>query len=260
MSLTRFGYVSQRPGLERAGRATDTLYVSPEEGAIGFLPSNHLGAMTGWHGMFAFGGHIPYVVAEQTETKDNSSTIAKGAAGYVFQVQASPSDNDDVCINSVATKAVAANKIWKAALVVKVSSAANFGLKFGFVTSGGTEIFTANPTDGVFFSKAKNAATVVGSVVENGNAAVSTGTILTMTDDTEVEIAVEFCIGSSAATSWGSWWVNGTETKFSAAQLTALYTLLATTAPTLAAHLGFRVNSTTQRSGTVRACLAGCHL
>lgn len=195
-----------------------------------------------------------------TETKDNSSTIAVVATtGKLrFQTQASPSDNDDTAINtSTVTPLITSGKWYRSYLKVQVSSAGNYGLIFGLLTAGGTEYFTADPADGIFFVKAKNAATIVGRVRDNSGTAANSGTLATLTDATDIELGFAFKIGTSAANTVGYWEVNGVRTAFTAAQLTALYNIYGTTAATLCGHLGTRVNSTTQRSAIVTGALIG---
>lgn len=256
MAKDLFAYVNQHPGRERSGEATSRLMISPEEGVLGHQPENIYAAVKESHPLLTMGGMFPYVAGEYTETKDNSSTILRGADGIEFKLQATPSDNDDVTVTGLAKRAIAAGKVMSFAARIKVSSAANLGFKLGFVTSSETEIFTADPADGVFLSKAKNSANLLGRVTENAQAADDSGTLATLADDTEIEVGFQCMPGATAATTWGFWYVKTaagvlTKTTFTAAQLTALYTLVATTPPTLAAVVGCRVNGTTQRTGTV---------
>lgn len=256
MATDLYNYIPNRPGLDSGGEVTPRLMVNPAEGQLGYHSANILASMDGKALSYGFGGMIPYVAARVTETKDNSSTIAYAGSGVKFQTQATPTDNDDIVINSLETITLAAGKIYKLSMDVNISSVANLGFTAGFITSGSTEIYTAAPADGVYLIKAKNAATVILRVVENSGTAADSATILTMTDATRALISFEFYCGASAAASWGNVYVNGTKTAFTGTQLTGLFNMVNTTAPTLAAHLGFRVNSTTQRNAVVSHFLA----
>jgi len=248
-------YVPTKPGLEQQGNVTHRLRVAPEETEFAHAAANVLAAMEGKVTLLAHGGVLSYNTARVTEVKDNSSTIAYAAGGLRLQTQATPTDNDDVSYESVETITLAQDKVYSLNVRVQVSSAANLGLAVGFVTAG-SQPLNANSTDGVWLHKAKNAATAVLRVVENGNAAVDSSTVATLADATDVRIGIRFKAGSSAANSWGYVTINGTRTAMSSAQLTALRTMLATTAPTLSAYLGVRVNGTTQRNALVAYHLA----
>jgi hypothetical protein len=249
-------YIDTKPGLEQAGPASTRLRVTPSEGAFGHLAFNDLSSMVEKRTLMSIGGRGDgYNTTRYTATLDNSSTAAYVASGLRLQTQATPSDNDDQVIASNEAHTVAQDKVWKAVARVQVSSAANMGLVFGVVTAGSTEIYTAAPADGVYLIKAKNAATLVGRVIENGQAADDSGTLLTMADATDAIIGFEFCAGSTAALSWGSWYINGTRTAFTADQVTAVRTMLATTPASLQAMVGTRVNSTTQRNAVLQYAL-----
>ena len=57
-----------------------------------------------------------------------------------------------------------------------------------------------------------------------------------------LEVAVRFWASTTAGKSWGTWWVDGVATGFTAAQITALNDMVTTTAPTLSALIGARTN------------------
>lgn len=252
-----------KPGLE-LGVVSDKMRIAPTEGQYGNLPANEYASKEGKSLSAGWGGRDSYVAARFIQTTDNSSTIAyaSGVNGVRLQTQATPTDSDDVGITTNEARLAAPGIVFKSLIRVNVSSAANFGLAFGF--AGGfavpatPEVFT-NPNDGVYLIKAKNAATMVGRVIQNGAAAVDSGTLVTLTDGADIVVGVEFCLGQVgdtvgsivAARSYAQWWVNGVAIPFSAAQMTALLALINATAPTLQGHLGLRVNSTTQRNGVV---------
>lgn len=261
MATDLVGYISTHPGLEQSQRCSDRVHVNELEGLFGRFGHTWMARQAQKINLLSIGGLAGYQTAPLTETKDNSSTIAFAAGGLRFQTQATPTDNDDTCVTGIRAVTMTADKYYGFAARIQVSSAANYGVTLGIVTSGSTELFTANPTDGVFIIKAKNAATLTARVVENGNAAVdvtsfrtasSAGAAVSMADATDMELGVIFKAGSTAAKASGWWNIDGYITPFSAAQLTALHTLLNTTAPTLAAQIGFRVNSTTQRNALVQ--------
>lgn len=265
MGLTVSHYLSSKPGVETT-RVQDQMRVDWSQSHIGGFPAfRDLAEPTGnWLPILDLRPGV-YVAANAgvTETKDNSGTIAVVATtGKLrFQTTASPTDNDDIAINgSTVTPLITSGKWYKGYLKVQVSSAANYGLIFGLVTAGGTEYFTAAPADGIYFIKAKNAATIVGRVVENSNAADDSATLATLSDATDIELGFSFKIGTSAADTVGYWEVNGTRTAFTANQLDALYKIYGTTQATLCAHLGCRVNSTTQRNAIITGALIGSEM
>lgn len=244
----------------------EALCYPQEEGNFGNMPFGKAAEQEGW--ITLLGIDTPYVVTNHlTETKDNSSTIAGGAGGILWTTNATPSDNDDQAVNGLRTVTATANRMYRGVIRLKQSSVANMGLRFGCVSSGGTEFFTGAPTDGFYWAKAKNSAALTFEVVENGNASVQTTTFKTtlggsaaavsMVDDTDTVIAFEVFLGTSTTTR-GRLIINGIETNLSSTVATALYTLLNTTAPTLLGHLGTRVNGTTQRVMTVQYAWIGC--
>lgn len=248
--------VPNRQGLDASGVAvSEKLHVNPAEGPKGYLAANQIAACEGKAMVVGWGGYVPYVSGKFTETKDNSSTIAYTGAGLRFQTNVSPTDNDDTCVTSLETQLLAAGKVYKWTMDITISSVANFGFTVGFVTSGSTELFTADPADGVFLTKAKNAATVVLRVIENSGTPANSATIATMVDATKVKFSVEFMCGASAALSWGNVYVDGVRTAFTSSQLTGLFNMVTTTAPTLAFQVGTRVNGTTTRNAVMSYCL-----
>lgn len=265
MATDLIAYVPVKPGLESSQRVHDRLEISDVEGLFGHFGANHFARQAQKVNLIAIGGINGYQSGTVTQTRDNSETTAILAAGLTYTTNASPADNNDMADTGLRAVAMAADKWHVMAARIKVSSAANLGLTMGIVTSSATEIASANPADGVFIIKAKNAATLTGRVVENTNAAVdvtsfrtasSTGAAVSMADATDMELGIAFKAGTTAAKAAGYWYINGYITPFSADQRTALHAMLNTTAPTLAAQLGFRVNGTTQRTAVVQFCEA----
>lgn len=258
-------YVNTHVGKERQGAVFHLLERAIAEDDMRDMPSNWMSQVEGKVPLMMV-SPIHYVAALYTETKDNAGgNIAIGANGIRMTIGGAPVvDNDDYVISGVNARVLSQDVVLNFSTRVQLSSAANIGITGGIVTSGGTELFTGNPTDGVFMIKAKNAATpLVGRVVENGNAAgdvninqANSGTDLTMTDAGDVRVGFACAAGSSAALSWGCFYCakgSGPDTKavitpFTSAQLTKLRAMLATTAPTLAAQIGCRVNGTTART------------
>lgn len=267
-------FISTHPGLESSGAVQYLLGVDEAEGMWGYAPTR----LQGWMErviplMFLCPGLVPYVAGDYTVTGDNSSTVARIANGLRFQTDSPATDNDDISITGLNTKVLAQDKVLFMLSRLQVSSAANLGVSLGIVTSSTTEVYTSPPADGVYITKGKASATgVLGAVRENSQTADTvtieqdaSGTDLTMSDATDVILGFICKAGASAAESWGGFYCKvaafnnkgGLVIPFTSDQLTALRTMLATTPPTLAAHIGFRVNGTTQRNGLVNWAYAG---
>jgi hypothetical protein len=253
MATSHNEYFSTHPGKSGKLKA-QSVHVNKADGFFGSLAANDVAAAYGKQFSFRAGAHWGYPSAQVTETKDNSATVALAAGGLEFTTNATPTDNDDIQIRSLKTFALASGKMLKAVCRVKVDSAANLGFAFGFATSGLAELYTAAPTDGVYLMKLENAATILGRVIENGNAATDSGTLETLTDATFVRLGIE--VWTDGTSVKGGFWVDDDFTGFTAAQKTDITQMLSTTAPTLSLYAGFRVNGTTQRAGTVDFILA----
>lgn len=249
-------YIGTFPGISQVGRSR--MHFAQSDPLAAFMADNRIAAIVQKKVLMALGGLMPpYSTSDLAATIDGG-TIANGANGILFTT--STTNDHDQALNGNKTIALAQDKWFTYLTVVQFSHATSVGLRAGVVTSGGTEYFTADATDGVYFVKAKNAATLTARVVENGNAAVDLSTF-TLSDGTSgafsfvaatrYVIGFRFKVGSSADLTAGEWIVNGVITKMSAAQITALRAMLATTAPTLCAHLGNRLDSTTSRTMTV---------
>jgi len=217
-------------------------------------------ALGGKKTLMAIGPWWPYVAANYEETKENSSTIAMGADGLHFTTADPATDEDDITTASKVTATIAADKVWTMTARLYVSHATSFGFVAGFVTSTSTVPGSSAPADGVYFIKVHDNAGLTGRVIENSQAADDltsfndsdgTASAVSLVAGTFVELGIKFKAGDSASDSWGQWIVNGYVTQMTANQVTAIYTMLATTAATLRAILAFRVNGTTQRYGVV---------
>jgi hypothetical protein len=246
-------------------KGSEFAHVAPSNLEWGFSSTRMPAAMYGKKISTGWGGPVKYVSEDSVETKDNSSTITRISGGRRFQTQATPTDNDDVVWKSLDAAALAHGKMWSLNVVVQLSSAANLGVSLGFATDGLGELFTADPTDGLVLLKAKNSAS--GGLMrlkENGNAAVDTTVAadkFTMVDATEHRFSIRMRAGKPGQTGTVAATdcliratFDGRVIPATSAQLTALAAMLNTSAPTLAAYVGFRVNSTTQRNGLVAYC------
>lgn len=263
-----YHFLYPRGGREQVGPAHNQLAIDPAEREWGYMPASWLASMDQIPVLMSFGGLSAYEPGAVTETKDNSSTIGAmpSGIGIRFQTQATPTDNDDVAATSVNGAALAAGKDWFGFCRVQMPDVANMGFAFGLVPAGTTEVFSSNPADGLYFIKAKNAAGLTLRVVENGQAAddlslfttgAGAGQAVSFSNNTDLVLGFHFRVGSSATSTVGEVWINGYRTPLSADQAAALANML-TTPPTLSAHVGFRVNGTTQKRGVVAAACVGC--
>jgi len=257
MSTTFGSRIPSRTGLEQGGAYTDKIHVSPSEGQFGYLGENHISRMEGKVMAIQLGGAGGYGSSRFIETKDNSATIAYGSLGLKFQTNNPAVDLDDVGITSQETVTLVPNKIYKSMVRQQHAAEQKMGFRIGFgggfASTSQPEAFTA-ANDAVMIQKNPGSASVYGSVIQNGAAAVNTSALLTVTAATDFVVGFEFVIGvdnsgtSAASLCRGLWWINGVPTVFTSAQLTALAALYNTTPPALQAHHGFRVSSTIQRS------------
>jgi hypothetical protein len=123
---------------------------------------------------------------------------------------------------------------------IQVSSATGVGFRIGLSTGGAAAAlpFTTDYTDFIGFSKAIASAPVTGRVRGNSGTAAASATLV------------------SSSTSSGSWWVDGVETAFSAAQLTALTDIL-TSPPAMYWTIHGTGVTATNPTMTVTSLLAG---
>lgn len=253
MAKTRFAGVPTHPGLAGTGRVSRFMHVHPAETTDAYFPANPIAWLTETITLMNIGLHTGYVAAHYTETLDNLATADMGAAGYLLTSNATAGDNDDMTILSDRENLMAADKIHWAFCRVKMTDVDKQGFAFGFVTADDVEIISADPTDGVFLYSGTTVATLVGRTVENGNASADTGTLATLVDDTFVEVGMIFNASTVNADNWGVWYVNGTATPFTQAQIEDLDAMVTTTAPTFGVHIGTRnaTSSTTQKVLTI---------
>lgn len=261
MPLNRDLYLTTKPGVERELNVMQSMRTPDSQGILAGFPAFDAHAQFGAtvQDILRIEPPPPIYSATNlslTEVKDNSSTIATVATTNLlrFQTQASPSDNDDISIETALNITPTQNKTYVGFIRLQVSSAANLGFAFGLWTASAQPL-AADPANGVFLVKNKNAATVRGEVIENTNASDDSGTLATLSDATDVVLGFAFRIGTSASVGTsGVWMVNGVPSAFTVAQLDALYKIYGTTNPTdIVGGLGFRVNSTTQRNALVHS-------
>ena len=226
-------YVNQHPGLESVGRATDRLRVAPQEGFLGFMPLTYMGLARDCVALGCqYYGH-GWDAADETQTL-NSGTIAASANGLLFTTAASSAE---VVTRGLRTYTPAAGQYWKAVTRLQSTTAATCGLFFGIAAADTTPI-ASDPTDMVALRCPNNSAALTARVIGNGGTAADQTTFVTdaagtmaavsLANTTDMELGVEFYIGSTAALSWGAFWVNGFRTAFTAAQITQLFAMLTT--------------------------------
>ena len=262
MSTQHADHLPLKPGRDSEGiGASHILHVNDAEEQFSRHSARILSGLEGKALSVGWGGPLGDSTGRFTATNDNSATQAWTDGGLRFQLQAAPSDGDDVGRNTLECQTLAVGKRYKCSTRVQVSSAANLGFSFGFATKATAEVNSANPADGVFFIKTKSSSALVARVVANSATAVDiSGTNFisdanktlaapVFADAIDIQLGIEFEIGATAAATFGWWIVNGFKTPFSAAQITALFDMYNTTAAVLCGVYGFRVNSTTQRNG-----------
>lgn len=241
--------------------------VPSEEGQYKYRSTRVPGAMHGKRFRVGFGGVIPYVAARFTETADNSETFAYLGNGLKLLGNAAPAATNDQAIVTKETFVPSARNGAIPAFVcidldVEVSNLTDEGWIAGTITSGSAEAYTA-PADGIVLAKAKSANTYSVSVYQNTVAAVS---LVVTAQDTPVvnvqdawSLIYEIGTESDGSDTIIEVWQNGKKCAFNntsaeilAAKL-ALYTMYATTVPTLCGIFSRRCNGTTQRSSTIKA-------
>ena len=231
-TVLRNDYIPTHPGKSGAGIAQHSGSIIPfAEGEFGGFPSGYLAGVTSHLvlGSYTNGdyGHTD----NNTHTTDSSSTIAVAGKGLVLT--SSGNANEDTGITGLRTIVAATGQLYLFTTTLQQADPANTGLAAGFVTSTAVDPLGTEPTDCVRFASAVNAATVVGRMVENGNAATDTATLSTMANATDTRLTLKFYLGTTAAASWGEFWVDGTRTPMTAAQLADLFDMVNVTAPTL---------------------------
>jgi hypothetical protein len=171
-----------------------------------------------------------------------AATIAANGAGLLI-VNGTTQNNDAFIIGKRA-RTVVAGKVHTAIARVSLEDVDQDGLWFGFWTAADAEIAQAEPADGIYFESGVTVATLIGTVRTASGTSADTGTLATLTNGTMVQIGVQFACGATAAESWGHWWVDGTLTPFTAAQLTALGVAGAAADASLICGIGSSANDT----------------
>lgn len=256
-------YVGQAPGREKAGRAIDRLRVDPTEGFLGYLPANPLAKARSWVPLGSQFEGDSYLLADETQTLASGS-IAMAAGGLLITTAAS---STAVVTKGTRTYTPAAGQYWKAVTRLQSTTAATCGVLFGFDLASSTTPFT-DDTDMVVIRCPNNSAALTGRVRGNSGTAADNTTWVTsetpgaalaavsLANTTDMELGVEFYLGSTLATCWGAFWVNGYRTPFTAAQLVQLFAIL-TTPPAMTRFLSIQGDGT-GRTATVQFMLGGC--
>lgn len=252
-------------GHDDYGNGSEFAHIDPANLNWGYTASRMPAALEGKSISTGWGGPIKYVTEDSVQTLDNSATITRVSGGRRFQTNSPAVDNDDINWKSLDSKVLAIGEVWSLNVGVTLPNAANLGAVLGFATDGLGELFTADPTDGLFGIKAKNSASGgTLRIKENGNAAVNSATAdqFTMVDATFHKFSLRMRAGTRGQTGTVApedclirFVFDGRVIPATAAQLQDLADMVNTTPPTLAAYCGFRVNSTTQRNAVVRYCL-----
>lgn len=243
--------VPTHPGLEVAGAISHRLRVNASEGEFGWANPFILPGMVGKKTLFAFGGGIPYVVAEVTETKDNSGTITIGADGLVFTTGGSDDNDIGFLTNrklgnlAQATANIPfAGMFIEAHVSVSIPDITENDFWFGFADVA--DPIASAPNDHISFVKTDGAATMVGRVRGNAGTAADSGTLHTFVANQKVRLGIRAYLGT-ASTTWGEFWVCAegaggipTRTAFTAAQNAQLFAWLTTPTQTIGGLLWWR--------------------
>lgn len=211
-------------------------------------------------------------IAHDTNQSTNAGAVASVTDGAdLFTIDADPAGNatefidagflmrtgansgDDTVYRRLCAWTPAASKRVCARAYLKVDDVTKSGFFFGICAST-TDPINTDASDLVAIRKAPTSASIIGRVNGNSGGAADSATLATMVNDTFIEIGFQFIIGSSAATSAGSFWINGTETAFTSAQLTALFGIL-TTPPSMYAILACRTGEAASHTITVSDAL-----
>jgi hypothetical protein len=251
-------YVKGETGIEHAGDVGLYMSVAPEEVEFAYTPATLESRAFRHINMGEYCGS--YVSGDYTVTGDNGGAITHGAGGLVLTTGGA-GDNDTSRVH-VRTRAMTLLDVYYGNIMVAADDADKTSLMFGHVTSNLAEAVDA--TDGVYFAKAKTAATVVGRIIEPGGGAVDTGTLATMTDAAVFQMGYRFWMTADTLVGANGYWTvrnlstnKLTRTGFTDAQKAALYAMYHTTPPTFAAFLGTRTGEAGAHTLTVQACRQG---
>lgn len=224
MNLLQF-FVNQRPGREQAGPSTRYLYIGGSEGRDYGFSANAFGEQFESIplGMLGGQGSSPLLSGSTTAssgpwvaTYDTGGTATWGVDGYTLTT-ATTSGNKFHIRHSRRWLSTTTQKVVTMKSQFQIDTVANSTLYIGFWNTQ-TDPSGTPPTNGVFF--VITAGAIVARVRGASGTAADSGTLATMADATEVEVDIKWNLNGS--TSWGEFWVNGTKTAMTAAQLTQL--------------------------------------
>lgn len=260
MATTNKMYVPTHPG-QLGALKLDTFHIPPEDGRSAYMAANVQAALFSKNTFPIIGGGSPYSASEWAITTGgtgDAQAVATTPGGGLLITYASD-DNFDTTLDSVWGFTPATGKVLSARYRVQVSDADGLGIKLGFTTGGSAAAlpFGTNYTDVIAFSKPIASAAMVGTVRGNSGTAANTGTLVTLSDATEIDIG--FACMPHATAPWGFWYVNAatglTVTPFTANQLTQLTAIL-TTPPTMYHTLHGTGVTATNPTMTVTSCYA----
>lgn len=224
-------YIPTHPGKSDFVEMHHNLIVPFSEGEYGGFPLHP--QFGGVHILTAYGNGSPYTTTDNTTTADGTGSVAPGLNGLTFTCS---NGTENATVLSKRNLLTAAGQFWFATATFQAADAVNTSWLAGFVTSTSTIPLNTAPADGVYVAHGTDAVLKM-TVIENTNAAV-TQNLSNSANNTWDRVTIKFYLGSSAATSWGEVWVNGTRYSFTAAVTAALYKVVGTTAATLAFNIG----------------------
>lgn len=255
MAKTIQNSVGTHPGLAAVVGTEAALRTNDAAAQYAHMPAHFVSQGAQTIQLLDINWNAPYVAAHYTETLDNSGTFAPAAGGMVFTF--GNAQNNDAFAISKRAHTLAQDKVFTCIARVALADADADGLWFGFWTAADAEIAQAEPVDGVWLESGAAVATLIGTVRANSGTSADTATLATLSNATAVEIGFQFVAGASAATTWGNWYVNGTATAFTAAQITALAAMLATTPASLICGIGGTPNDTDTDTVTIEYAWGG---
>jgi hypothetical protein len=237
LSTTQNGYLSQKP--QRGSIKHREIHIPAQEGPGAFLASTQHGRCISKKCAPIIGGGLTgtYSVSSAPgwtiTTGGTGDNIAANASGGIT-ITAASDDNFDTTLDSITTfTAVSGKKISMLARIA-VSAVTGIGFKIGLSTGAGAAAlpFGTNYTDCIVVSKEITDASVIGQCQGNDGDVRASSEFGDMVNATEVEIG--FVAYIHATTPSGSWFYNGEEIPFTAAQLTEVAALLTTPLTTYA--------------------------
>lgn len=222
MAKTLNRYINTKPGPEAVGKTTRYLKLGPGEAEDAGYPGSFVADRleTIDHGSIGTLNGGPTATSGQfTCTFDNSGTGANGSDGYTLTTGTSSGNKNVVTHGRRVSASGAVGKEVTASYTLKYGTVTTQSSIIGIHATAADPIGTA-PTNGVYFAVSN--ATLVGRVRGNSGTAADSATLATLVGGTNVKIGYRFYNSGVAATSWGFWYVNGTATAFTAAQITQL--------------------------------------